>query len=282
MGENNIGILHPGAMGISVAASLQNGSHNVYWTSDSRSLQTQERAAKHDLVDAGNLQSLCENCSIILSVCPPHAAEDVANQVLEHSFDGIYLDANAISPERAKRIGQALSDAGANFVDGGIIGGPAWEAGKTWLYLSGPESHNVAQLFSAGPLETGIINDKIGSASALKMCFAAFTKGSTALLCAVMAAADSLDVRRELENHWSLNRSGFDEEAKKRVTGVTAKAWRFAGEMDEIAATFSKAGVPSGFHEAAAEIYSRLANYKDFDGRPGLDEVLADLLRESK
>ncbi|MCK7519679.1 MAG: DUF1932 domain-containing protein [Ignavibacteriales bacterium] len=44
---------------------------------------------------------------------------------------------------------------------------------------------------------------------------------------------------------------------------MTAKAWRFEGEMHEIASTFEGAGLPDGFHEAAAEIYHRMAGFKD-------------------
>jgi 3-hydroxyisobutyrate dehydrogenase-like beta-hydroxyacid dehydrogenase len=129
----NIGILHPGDMGASVAASAQNTGHTVYWSSEGRSPQTRARAEKQGFVGAGLLAHLCEICSVILSVCPPDSAEDVANSVLSHGFKGLYLDANAISPQRTTRIGQVMSDAGATFVDGGIIGGPAWKPGTTWL-----------------------------------------------------------------------------------------------------------------------------------------------------
>ena len=90
-----------------------------------------------------------------------------------------------------------------------------------------------------------------------RWCFAAYTKGTAALLAAILAAAEELDVREALEAQWVLN--GFADEAAKRVQQAMPKAWRFAGEMDEIAATFRDAGQPAWFHEAAAEIYRRLA-----------------------
>jgi 3-hydroxyisobutyrate dehydrogenase-like beta-hydroxyacid dehydrogenase len=281
MTYQNVGILHPGDMGISVAASARNGGHTVYWVSDGRSAQTRERAEQHGLADAGTLAHLCATCSVILSVCPPDAAEMVARDVLAQGFAGLYVDANAIAPQRAERIGQHMSEAGARFVDGGIIGGPAWKPGATWLYLSGEAADEAAALFAAGPLETSVIGDEIGKASALKMCFAAYTKGSTALLCAALAAAESLGVRVELTEQWT--RDGFAEQASQRARNVTAKAWRFAGEMDEIASTFSEAGVPDGFHLAAGEIYQRLAEFKGAAETPSLDDVLAALLhRETK
>lgn len=279
MTKQKIGILHPGEMGISIAASAQNSGNTVFWDSSGRSQKTHERAGQFGLIEAGSLASLCENCSILISVCPPHAAEEVANQVLAHSFTGLYVDANAISPQRATRINQSLTAAGVNFVDGGIIGGPAWKPDSTWLYLSGQEAEKAAALFSAGPLETSVIGNKPGKASSLKMCFAAYTKGTTALLCAILATAEALDVRDELTHQWSRNNSDFTTEAEKRVTRVTAKAWRFAGEMDEISATMREAGIPGEFHGAAANIYRRLASYKDAPSTPALEDVLAALLQ---
>jgi 3-hydroxyisobutyrate dehydrogenase-like beta-hydroxyacid dehydrogenase len=225
-----------------------------------------------------SVAKLCDECSVIFSVCPPHAAEDVAKEVIGHGFRGVYLDANAISPQRAIRIDQAMSDAGVEFVDGGIIGGPAWRSGRTWLYLSGKEAQKVASCFSAGPLETAVIGDSAGKASALKMCYAAYTKGSTALLSAILAVAEALDVREELANQWSRGGSDFAEQTNRRVRGVTAKAWRFAGEMKEIASTFESAGMPGGFHGAAAEVYRRVAGFKDAQEVPSLADVLTALL----
>lgn len=277
MTQLNFGILHPGAMGTSIAASAQNSGQIVYWASDGRSPQTHGRAAEHGLLDAGTLANLCETCSVIVCVCPPHAAEEVAAEVLALGFAGLYVDANAISPQRAARIGGLMAEAGVSFVDGGIIGGPAWKPGHTWLYLSGSEAARVASLFSAGPLETQVIGDSPGKASAIKMCYAAYTKGTSGLLCAILAAAEELDVREELRAQWSRNGSDFAEKTHARVQRVTAKAWRFAGEMEEIADTFEQAGVPREFHAACATIYRRIAHFKDAAELPPIEDVLAAL-----
>jgi 3-hydroxyisobutyrate dehydrogenase-like beta-hydroxyacid dehydrogenase len=273
-----LGILHPGNMGISLAASAQKGGCEVYWASEGRSPRTRERAERFSLHDAGTLAELCKACSLIISVCPPHAAEDVAEQVLDRGFAGLYLDANAISPMRVMRISEKMTMAGVAFVDGGIVGGPAWEPGQTWLYLSGEQAQAVADCFSAGPLETTAIGEEIGKASALKMCYAAWTKGSTALLCAILATAEALGVWEELQRQWARDWPGFDEQAVGRVRRVTSKAWRFAGEMEEISATFEEAGLPAGFHAAAAELYRRIAHLKDAAETPALEDVLASLI----
>lgn len=256
---SNIGVLHPGEMGVSVAASAIESGNRVFWVSADRSDATRVRANQLQLTEVETIAQLCNLCEIILSVCPPHAAEDVARSVIENGFQGLYLDANAIAPQRSIKMGRAMNGAGIKFVDGGIIGGPAWTPNETWLYLSGSDAEVIVACFSNGPLETKILGKEIGKASALKMCYAAYSKGTTALLAAILAAAESLDVRDELYQQWDMDDSNFSEQVNRRVARVTAKAWRFEGEMHEIASTFREAGLPGGFHESAAEIYRRMA-----------------------
>ncbi|HEU5086672.1 MAG TPA: NAD(P)-binding domain-containing protein, partial [Roseiflexaceae bacterium] len=145
-GAKQVGLLHPGQMGVSIGAAAQRGGNTVWWASDGRGAATRTRAEQAGLRDAGSLAQLCATCDVILSVCPPHAAEDVARQVAETSFGGLYVDANAIEPQRARQIGAIVGAAGAACVDGGIVGGPAWKPG-TSLYLSGERAAEVAELF---------------------------------------------------------------------------------------------------------------------------------------
>lgn len=277
-----IGVLHPGLMGSSVAASAKNSGKTVYWSSEGRSSQTLGRATKIDLVDAGTLSALCETCAAIISVCPPHAAETVADQVLAHGFKGLYLDVNAISPQKSVRIGEKLTAAGVSYVDGGIIGPPAWKPGTTWLYLAGHQAEEAASWFSAGPMQAVVIGESIGKASALKMCYAAYTKGTTALLSAILGTAEVMGVQKELANQWSQENPEFAERTRDRVRTNTAKAWRFVGEMEEIAATFREAGMPGEFHDAAADIFRRLGGFKDAPSTPSIEEVLSALTRKKE
>jgi 3-hydroxyisobutyrate dehydrogenase-like beta-hydroxyacid dehydrogenase len=278
MTSQRIGIVHPGEMGISVAVAAQQSGHAVAWASAVRSPATAERAAAHGLRDAQTLAGRCAECQVIVSVCPPHAAEAVAHDVLAAGFRGLYVDANAIAPERVVRMGETLAAAGVELVDGGIIGGPAWRAGTTTLYLSGARAQDAAACFSGGALGVRVLDQAVGAASALKMCYAAYSKGTTALLAAILAAAERLQVREALSEQWGHDDPDFAAQAERRVRQVTAKAWRFEGEMEEIAATFGAAGLPGGFHQAAADVYARLAHFKGQAAPPALADVLAALL----
>jgi len=272
-----VGILHPGEMGISVAASAKNSGCEVYWASEGRGAATRERVAKIGLHEASTVGELCAQCPFVISVCPPHAAEDVANQVIRAGFHGLFVDANAIAPQRTIKISEAMSKADIAFVDGGIIGLPAWKPHATCLYLSGPRSEEIAQCFSAGPLDTIVLGDEIGKASALKMCYAANTKGTVALLAAIVATAETLGVREALFERWKHDDSALPGSVEKRIQANAPKAWRFVGEMEEISRTFREAGAPGEFHEGAADIYTRLAGFKDARTPPTLEELLAAL-----
>ena len=205
----------------------------------------------------------------------------IRDRVLRAGFKDIFVDANAISPMRSQEIGKQMSLAGVEYVDGGIIGGPAWQENSTFLYLSGLQSEQVAHCFERGPLVTRIIGEEIGRASAMKMCYAAKTKGMTALLCSIVATANELGVWKDLERHWSAEVSGAGRKAVEDIRKVTAKAWRFSGEMEEIASTLDFAGLPAGFHKAAAETYQRMAHFKDHEELPELEEVFRSLVRSS-
>ncbi len=278
MVNKRLGIIHPGAMGISVAASAINSGYEVGWASAGRSEATAARAKEYGLSDFVTLESLCRESAVLVSVCPPSAADAVIDQVIACGFTGLFVDANAISPQRVVNMAGRMAAVGIGFVDGGIIGGPAWQPGETTLYLAGQRAAEIAGCFHAGPLETAILDGEIGKASALKMTYAAWTKGRTALLCAIVAAAENLDVWGSLATQWEKDWPGFADQTRQRVQRVTAKAWRFAGEMEEIAATFEGAGLPGGFHLAAADLYQRISQFKDSPALPDLESVLAALL----
>ncbi len=274
-----IGLLHPGEMGSAVGASARVAGARVLWASEGRGARSRERAGSAGLQDVGTLPALVRQSDVILSVCPPHAAADVARAVAAHRFSGIYLDANAVSPVTARDIGTLVEQAGAAFLDGGIVGPPPQTRGATRLYLSGKAAARVAGLFADGPLEVVVLDGPPGAASALKMAFAAWTKGSAALLMAIRALAVAEGVDEALVREWERSLPDLPARSEAAVRGNARKAWRFVGEMEEIAATFAGAGLPDGFHRAAADVYRRLARYKDAVEPPPLAQIAETLTR---
>ena len=274
-----LGILHPGEMGASVAAAARAAGSAVCWASDGRSGATRRRAEQAELEDAGTLEALVAASETILSVCPPESAPELADAVMAAGFRGVFVDANAIAPDTARALAARVESAGARFVDGGIIGPPARREATTRLYLSGGDAQAVAGAFRGSVLEAMVIGARPGAASALKMSYAAWTKGSAALLTAIRALAVAEEVEAALLDEWAISQPGLEARSVQGARGNAFKAWRFAGEMREIAATFEAAGLPGGFHGAAAEIYARLADYKDCDPAPELADIVDTLLR---
>ena len=274
MEKQKVGVLHPGQMGVVVARTIQNSGHEVYWASEGRSPETAQRAAEAGLADAGSIGRLAGICPVIVSVCPPEFAEELAAQVAGHSFRGLYVDANAISPARATRIERLIRDGGGRFLDGSIIGMPARARGQTWLYLSGEDAAAATPYFCGGPLEFEIVGDLAGQASALKMCFAAQSKGTAALLAAVLGAAEALGVQGALERQWERSGPNY-ERAVASVRAAAPKAWRFTAEMREIAETFRSVGIPEGFPAGAGEVYEKLVAF-----RGQVDPEFAAILRK--
>ncbi len=270
-------LLHPGNMGATIGASVTGA--RVLWVSGGRSEGTRRRADKSGLLEAATLAEAVGDSDALLSVCPPHAAEDVAQSVAALGFAGLYVDANAVSRATARRVGEAVQEGGAAFVDGAIIGPPVTKPERTRLYLSGAGAEVVAELFSGSMLDARVIEGGSGAASALKMTYAAWTKGSDALILAIRALAAREGVEAALLAEWSQSQPNLPGKSERAASVAAPKGWRYVGEMEEIAASFEAAGLPAGFHQAAADLYSRLAPFKDrSDPGPEVKEVLDALL----
>ena len=265
----NVGVLHPGAMGVSVAASC---TGDVRWCADSRSAETTRRAEAAGLTPVPTLGALVEASDVIVSVCPPGSALAVADDVATLGFEGIYVDANAIAPDTARAVATRFD----RFVDGGIIGPPATRAGITRLYLSGDDAdltHSIAQLWAGSLLDARPIDGGPGAASALKVAYALWTKVSSSMLLTVRALAAAEGIEEALLAEWEISQPGTAERSELTASMTAPKAWRFVGEMEEIAATLAANDLPTGFGDAAADIYARMADLRD---QP--DVTLADVL----
>jgi 3-hydroxyisobutyrate dehydrogenase-like beta-hydroxyacid dehydrogenase len=244
-----VGLLHPGEMGAAIGGLLHERGHEVRWASEGRSPDTVRRAAR--FADAGGVPALAAGVDVLLSVCPPHAALDVARSVA--GFEGIYVDANAVSPDTVRAIAAALPE--ATVVDGGIVGPPPLEPGSTRIYLSGSAAAAVAGLFGGTAIEARGLGGELGSASALKACYAAWTKGTAALLLAIRDLAEHEGVDPELRAEWARSQPDVEGRLARAAESAAAKGWRWGGEMEEIGNAFAAAGLPPGFAHAAAEVY---------------------------
>lgn len=256
-----IGVLHPGAMGAALGSALKPVAGVVIWAAAGRSDVTAKRAEIADLVGVPDVAELARRADVIISICPPAAARDVAEQVAAALGDRpdrpLYVDANAVAPATVTAIGELLGH--EHVVDGAVIGPPAWERGQAVLWLAGAAAPAVAALFDGTPFDARVIDGGLGAASGLKACYALQSKAMPAVWLAVAAAAREYGVEAQLTEQ--LARDGVDLAAVlERLTGrAGAKAWRWVGEMEEAGDALGALGLPDGFSRAAAEMYRRLA-----------------------
>jgi len=251
-----VGLLFPGEMGALVGSAVRG---EVLWASEARSEVTRRRA--EGFTDVGTVRELVAASEIVISLCPPTIAEDVAAEVAAEGLDGIYVEANAIAPERVRRIAGLL-----RCVDGSVIARTGLN-----LYLSGDAEDvaAVAALFPEGEVNAIPLEGGIGAASALKMAFGGWNKIGVALTAQAHAIARAYGVEDAL--------SGEGVESD-RVLRAAPKAWRWAPEMEEVAATCAALGLPDGIPRGAADLYSRWHAHRD---RPAeLDRLLDDLNRK--
>jgi 3-hydroxyisobutyrate dehydrogenase-like beta-hydroxyacid dehydrogenase len=214
------------------------------------------------------------DCSdIVISLCPPAVAEGLAHDVAKHRFDGVYLEANAINPERAHRIAARL-DPDATVVDGGVVGSPPVGGKTPTLYLSGPAdaTERIERLFAGTAVRTRMLGGEVGKASALKLAYASFQKTSRVLVALAVGMAREHGVDQELIEVASRRTDSYLSEPQY-VAKTAARAWRWGPELEEAADTLAAAGLPPEMLRAAATTLARWNDVKD-DGELTLTDAL--------
>lgn len=266
-------------MGAAVGAQLVATGRRCGWVPDGRGPATRKRAAAAGLVAFGGLGELA-SCDVVLSVCPPAAALEVARQVARTGFTGCYVDANAISPRHSQQIAILLTAGGATVVDGGIVGPPPRRPDSTRLYLSGPDDAvaRVHALFAGTIVTPVVVPGEVGAASALKLAFATYNKVSTVLAAQAHALARHYGVDAQLRELATAALPATPLATPELLPSAGQRAWRWAPEMREIADACRDAGLPADLLDAAESFLEHWREHKD-DPNITLDQLLAALSR---
>jgi len=259
----NVGVVSPGDMGQAIAGRLKESGLNVYAALDRRSERTKALAREAGLVDCGSMEKLVATCELVISVINPGEALNVAREVaaaMKKTARKIALaDLNAVSPQTARDADRLVREAGGMFIDGGIIGPPPrGEKDKPRIYVSGPDAYLFEQI-SHPNLLVRVISERVGDASGVKMCYAAMTKGTTALAVELLVAARKLGVEQALEKELRESRNDVFDWQMKNIPAMPPKAYRWVPEMQEIAKTFGELGLTRRIFEGATDIYALVA-----------------------
>ncbi|WP_051855230.1 NAD(P)-dependent oxidoreductase [Streptomyces sp. NRRL B-1347] len=256
-------LLHPGSMGAAVGAQATAAGHRVHWVPDGRGNASHARAEQAGLIPAESLDEALAASDLVLSICPPHAAEQVASAVAASDYRGIYIDANAISPQRMLRI-EANMARECTVVDGAIIGPPPTDDRSARLYLAGNEGTLglLAKVFAGSSVHVREVGPDLGAASALKMAFASYQKPARALAGVAHALATSHGVADLLTAEAQTMSSQILSDPDY-LPSVAARAWRWAPEMLEVEETLQAASLPTDFAQAAAAVMEHWEQNKD-------------------
>ena len=258
MAVQTVGILSPGEMGAAVGAALQASGLSVLTCLAGRSPATHERAEAAGLEAVPDLATLVERCDLVLSILvPAHArglAGELGNAARGAGAATVLADCNAIAPQTVQAIESDLAGSGVTLVDGGIVGGPPRDGRGPRVYASGLAAHVLGELDGRG-IDVVDVGPVIGKASAVKMCYAAMTKGTTALRTALLVAARRLEVYDELIAEMEHSQAAALGAAKQGMRRLPNVAYRWIGEMEEIAHTFEHVGVTPDFHTGAAQVF---------------------------
>ena len=253
-----VGILSPGDMGQAIASVLNQNGLKTIAALDDRSPRTRQLAAAANIQDVGSLRQLVIESDVVLSVLVPAAATEAANLVAEVISNVgkqiLYVDCNAVAPQKVKRIAQVIESVGVTFVDASIIGPPPRVPGRTRIYASGKQAVEFQQLRNYG-LDIRVIGDEIGQASGLKMSYAALTKGLTAIGTELLIAAHRLGLDEQLWEEVSSSQPELAAILTRSIPSMTPKAHRWIGEMEEIAETFQEVGLTERIFYGAADVY---------------------------
>ncbi|MFE9427766.1 DUF1932 domain-containing protein [Kitasatospora sp. NPDC006697] len=276
-----LGVLHPGNMGAAVAACAASAGAEVLWCSAGRSAATMRRAEQAGLQPVAELGELLDQAEVVLSLCPPAAAEDVAREVASHRFLGVFVEGNAISPGRVQRIGELVGRSASAVVDGAVIGSPPVGTKRCRLFLSGPPAATelISRLFVGTAVSTPVLGAKVGQASALKVSYTAYQKASRVLAALSYGLAQHHGVDQALLDVASKRQGSYLVETDY-IPKTASRAWRWAPELEEAADTLRAAGMPDELLRATAATLRRWTDAKDDRGL-SVENAL-EILREAE
>jgi 3-hydroxyisobutyrate dehydrogenase-like beta-hydroxyacid dehydrogenase len=277
-----VGILSPGDMGHTVGQVLGSHGLRVITCLQGRSARTRSLAERAGITGVPTYRALVSEADIVLSILVPaqakQAAQAIAQAMSETGTNLVYADCNAIAPQTARQVGDVIAQAGGRFVDASIIGPPPRREGETRFYASGPHASAFEELSQFG-LNVIVLGEQIGLASAIKMCYAALTKGLAALCTELLTAAEILGVSQALEREFQLSQAALYERMERGLLRMPMKSRRWVGEMEEIAQTFEQVGLTPKMLAGAADMY-RFVGATDLATLAQVLSVLAGRLAE--
>jgi 3-hydroxyisobutyrate dehydrogenase-like beta-hydroxyacid dehydrogenase len=277
-----VAIVAAGNMGAGIARRLVDHNLKVVTLLNGRSEATKQRAAAAGMAPV-SAEALVD-VDLLLSILPPanalSFAEQTAFALKSARRKPVFVDCNAVSPATVRHIHAVISATGAEFVDAGIIGFPPEPGGKgPHIYASGEPATKLAVLGDYG-LDVRVLNGPVGAASALKMAYAGISKGTLAIVAAMLLAAERAGCAEALRQELRESEQPLVKSMSVRMPRMLPKAWRWVAEMQEIAEFAREDRAAYDMWMGISALYERVAG--DFAGGKKESEVLTKFFDGSK
>ena len=280
MSIESVAILSPGDMGHAIGQLLREKELKVFTCLAGRSDRTRELSEKAGIIDVPNLNVLVEQSDVVMSItvseAVPGLCHEIADAVKATGTDLLFAECNAIAPSLSAEMQKVLNEGGARYVDASIIGGPPRNGNSPRLYVSGDNATEFEQLKDFG-LDVRNLGAQLGRASGIKMCYAAMTKGTTALHTELLIAAEKMGLREELMAEFAGGQQAVITRMEGWIPTMPAKSRRWVSEMEEIEATFRELGLTPDIFKGVADMYRMIGATPLGDENPETRNTTRDL-----
>ena len=271
MAVNTVAILSPGDMGHAVGQVLREHELRVVTCLNGRSARTRALAEKAGIEDIPDFEEMVKQSDVVMSMTVsevvPQVVQEVADAVKATGSGVLFAECNAIAPQLARKLEPVISEAGGRFVDASIIGSPPQGGRSPRFYTSGPNAAEFEQMREFG-LDVRNIGPNVGQASGIKMCYAAMTKGSSALYSELLMAAELMGLSDHLKAEFQTGQSAVYQRMEGGIPTMPARSRRWVSEMEEIGATFEHLGLTPYLFKGVADMDRHIGSTPMGDERP--------------
>ncbi len=271
MAIETIAILSPGDMGHAVGQLLREHELKVVTCLTGRSQRTKDLAELAGIADVPDLNDMVAQSQIILSISVsemvPSICQQVADAIKATNANVLFAECNAISPQLSRQMEPIITEAGGRYIDASIVGGPPLNGSSPRFYASGDNTAEFEGLANFG-LDVRTAGTEVGQASGIKMCYAAMTKGSSALYSELLMAAEMMGLSDFVKAEFQSSQPAVLQRMERGLPGVPAKARRWVSEMEEIKDTFEHLGLTPHLFQGVADMYRMIGSTSMGDETP--------------
>ena len=225
-----------------------------------------EHAARHDVELDASHAALAERADLVVSAVTASQTVTVAQACAPGVKHGaFFLDFNSASPGAKQRAGTCIDGAGARYVEGAVMTSIPPHRIKVPLLLGGASAAALAPMLNELGFASKVASDRLGVASATKMCRSVMIKGLEAMVIESFTTARHYGVEDAVIASLRETFPGIDweKQAAYFFQRVIEHGRRRSEEVREVAETVRDAGLTPWSASGTAERQAWVADQAD-------------------